>query len=43
MSKDNTVEEVDTVLEVMPEIVQKLLEMSPSYEDYKKGKELHHG
>jgi len=43
MSKDNTEEDVDSVLTVMPEIVERLLQMSPSYEDYKKGKELHHG
>jgi len=43
MCKDNTEDEVEAVLEVMPGIVGKLLEMSPSYEDYKKGKEIHHG
>jgi len=43
MGKNNTEEEVDRVLETMPRIVERLLEMSPSYEDYKKGKETHHG
>lgn len=32
LGKDNTIEEVDHVLEVMPGIVKKLMEMSPLYE-----------
>lgn len=43
MGRYNTADEVDYVLEVMPGIVGRLLEMSPSYEDYRKGKEKHHG
>lgn len=41
MGKNNTEEEVDLVLEMMPGLVRRLLEMSPSYEDYRKGKEIH--
>ena len=43
MGKNNTENEVDYVLEAMPGLVNRLLAMSPSYEDYKKGKELHRG
>lgn len=43
LGKNNTEDEVDYVLEIMPGIVDKLLAMSPSYEDYRKGKELHSG
>jgi len=43
MGKYNTEEEVGIVLETMPRVVERLLEMSPSYADYKKGKETHHG
>jgi cysteine desulfurase len=39
LGKYNTEEEVDIVLGMMPRIVQRLLEMSPSYDDYKRGKE----
>jgi cysteine desulfurase len=39
LGKYNTVEEVERVLEIMPGIVRRLLEMSPSYDDYRKGKE----
>ncbi len=43
LGKENTEDEVDYVLEIMPGLVNRLLAMSPSYEDYRKGKELHHG
>ena len=39
LGKYNTQEEVDYVISVMPGIVERLLAMSPSYEDYKKSKE----
>jgi cysteine desulfurase len=39
LAKYNTEDEVDYVLSVMPGIVERLLAMSPSYEDYKKSKE----
>lgn len=39
LGKYNTEEEVDIVLQLMPGIVRRLLEMSPSYDDYKRGKE----
>lgn len=32
--EDNTDEDVDTILEVVPQIVQRLRDMSPLYEDY---------
>jgi len=38
MGKDNTEEEVDYFLQVMPDIVQKLLGMSPLYDDKLRGK-----
>ncbi|MEE9554097.1 MAG: cysteine desulfurase family protein [candidate division Zixibacteria bacterium] len=41
MGKNNTEDEVDFVLETMPKIVKRLLAMSPSYDDYKKGKEIY--
>ncbi len=43
LGKYNTEEEVDYVVSIMPGIVEELLAMSPSYEDYKKGKESFHG
>jgi cysteine desulfurase len=43
LGKYNTEDEVDYVISIMPGIVDKLLAMSPSYEDYKKGKESFHG
>lgn len=43
LGKYNTEKEVDYVVSIMPGIVEKLLAMSPSYEDYKKGKESFHG
>jgi cysteine desulfurase len=43
LGKYNTVAEVDYVISVMPEIVQKLLSMSPSYSDYMKSKESSNG
>jgi cysteine desulfurase len=43
LGKYNTEEEVDYVVSIMPGIVDKLLAMSPSYEDYKKDKESFHG
>jgi cysteine desulfurase len=43
MGKSNTADEVDYVISVMPEIVSKLLSMSPSYSDYMKNKELSNG
>ena len=43
LGKYNTEEEVDYVVSIMPGIVEKLLAMSPSYEDYKKDKESFHG
>ena len=43
LGKYNTEEEVDYVVSIMPGIVDKLLAMSPSYEDHKKGKESFHG
>ncbi len=43
LGKYNTEEEVDYVVSIMPGIVKKLLAMSPSYEDYKKGEESFHG
>ena len=36
LGKDNTMEEVEHVLSVMPGIVQKLRDMSPLYEEFKK-------
>ena len=42
LGKYNTEEEVDYVVSIMPGIVEKLLAMSPSYEDYKRGKESLH-
>ncbi|MCS7280906.1 MAG: cysteine desulfurase [Desulfobacterota bacterium] len=36
LSKDNTLEEVEYVLSVLPEVVNKLREMSPLYERFKK-------
>jgi cysteine desulfurase len=38
MGKGNTGEEVDEVLEVLPRIVKRLWEMSPTYLDYRKKK-----
>ena len=38
MGKGNTVEEVDLVLGIMPGIVKRLWEMSPTYLDYRKKK-----
>ncbi len=38
LGKDNTLEEVEYVLSVMPGIVQKLRDMSPLYEEFKKRK-----
>lgn len=43
LGKYNTEAEVDYVVSIMPGIVEKLLAMSPSYEDYKKSKESFHG
>lgn len=43
LGKYNTEDEVDYVVSIMPGIVEKLLAMSPSYEDYKKGKESFRG
>ncbi len=43
LGKDNSGEEVDYVLGVMPKIVEKLLAMSPSYSDYKRKKEILNG
>ena len=43
LGKYNTEDEVDYVVSIMPGIVDKLLAMSPSYEDYKKGRESFHG
>jgi cysteine desulfurase len=39
LGKYNTEDEVDHVISVMPGIVERLLAMSPSYEDYKKSEE----
>jgi cysteine desulfurase len=39
MGKDNAENEVDYLLEVMPEVVEKLLMMSPLYADRLKGKD----
>jgi len=39
MGKDNTEKEVDYLLEVMPEVVEKLLMMSPLYADRLRGKD----
>jgi cysteine desulfurase len=36
LGKDNTTEEVEHVLSVLPGIVQKLRDMSPLYEEFKK-------
>jgi cysteine desulfurase len=38
-SKFNTIEDVDYVMTVLPGLVERLLSMSPSYEDYIKGQE----
>jgi cysteine desulfurase len=38
-SKYNTIEDVDYVLTVLPDLVERLLSMSPSYEDYIKSQE----
>lgn len=38
LAKYNTEDEVDYVVSVMPGIVERLLAMSPSYEDHKKGR-----
>jgi len=38
-SKFNTLEDVDHVMNVLPGLVERLLSMSPSYEDYIKGQE----
>ena len=43
LGKYNTGEEVDYVVSIMPGLVEKLLAMSPSYEDFKKGRESFHG
>lgn len=43
LGKYSTEEEVDYVVSIMPGIVEKLLAMSPSYEDFKRGKESFHG
>jgi len=37
LGDDNTEEEVDYVLEVLPQIVDRLREMSPLYEEVKRG------
>ena len=39
MGKDNTAEEVDYMISVMPGIVERLLAMSPLYSDKLKGKD----
>ncbi|MEZ4600549.1 MAG: cysteine desulfurase NifS [Syntrophotaleaceae bacterium] len=39
LGPDTTAEDVDYVLEILPEIVQKLRDMSPFYHERKKGKE----
>jgi cysteine desulfurase len=43
LGKYNTEDEIDYVISAMPEIVNKLLSMSPSYSDYMKNKELSNG
>ena len=42
LAKYNTQVEVDYIISIMPDIVEKLLAMSPSYSDYKKKKEILH-
>jgi len=37
LGEDNTEEDIDYLLEVLPEIVSRLREMSPLYESVKKG------
>jgi cysteine desulfurase len=39
MGRYNTRADVDHVLDVLPGLVERLLVMSPSYEDFIKGKE----
>ncbi len=43
LGKYNTIDEVEFVISIMPGIVEKLLAMSPSYDDYLKKKELSNG
>ena len=41
MGKDNTTEEIDYMISVMPEIIEKLLSMSPLYADKLEGRDLY--
>jgi len=38
LGKDNTEEEIDYVLDVLPKLVERLRSMSPGWEEFQKGK-----